>query len=126
MELIRPGQMPVLSNPGVRSTQLLNPANSASQRITLTRVVVEPGVENERHSHDTSEQVWVALKGRGTLLLKDGGSQPFVQGEVARFADGDVHGLLNDSGEPFEYLSVTSPPIDFSSVYESGAYESEA
>ena len=118
MELIRPGQMPVLSNPGVRSTQFLNPANSASERITLTRVVVEPGAEQARHAHDTSEQIWIALKGRATLLLKEGGSQLFVEGEVARFADGDVHGVVNDSGEPFEYLSATSPPIDFGYAYK--------
>ena len=121
MELIRPGDMQVLSNPGVTSTQLLNPANSASERITLTRVVVEPGAEQARHAHGAAEQVWLALKGKGTLLLRDGGTQEFAAGEVARFADGDVHGLLNDSSEPFKYLSVTSPPIDFGYAYKERA-----
>ncbi len=121
MELIRPGNMQVLSNPGVQSTQLLNPANSASPRLTLTRVVVEPGAENVRHVHETSEQVWVALKGRGVLLLADGGVQPFEAGEVARFAEGEVHGFRNDSSEPFEYISATSPPIDFGPAYKSSA-----
>lgn len=123
MELIRPGQMQVLSNLGVQSTQLLNPAISASQCLTLTRVVVEPGAVQGPHAHDGSEQVWVALKGRGSLLLKDGGTQPFAAGEVTRIAEGQVRGILNDSGEPFEYLSVTPPPIDFSSVCKSGAYK---
>ena len=123
MELIRPGDMQILANPGVQSTQLLNPVNSDSGRITLTRVVMEPGAEQPRHSHDSSEQVWVALKGRGTLLLKDGGAQPFQEGEVARFAEGELHGFRNDSGQPFEYISVTSPPIDFAYAYESAAYE---
>ena len=121
MELIRPGEMQVLSNPGVESRQLLNPANSASERLTMTRVVIEPGAEQGRHAHDGSEQVWVALSGRGTLLLKDGGTQDFAAGVVARFEAGDVHGLRNDSDAPFEYLSVTSPPIDFGYAYKDRA-----
>ena len=37
-----------------------------------------------------------------------------------RFADGDVHGLTNSGEQPFVYLSVTSPPIDFSYAYAKG------
>ena len=117
MQLIKPSEMETLANPGVVSRQVLNPDNCASARVTITRVTVAPGAEQPRHAHQSSEQVWVALRGEGKLLLKDGGTQPFREGEVARFEDGDVHGFLNDSGEPFEYVSVTAPPIDFADAY---------
>jgi len=53
------------------------------------------------------------------LLLSDGGEQPFSAGELVRFADGDIHGFQNTSAVPFEYISVTSPPINFNYAYAS-------
>ena len=117
MEIIRRDQVPVLTLPGVASHQLLFPENSASTRVTLTRVVVDPGAVNARHQHATSEQVWVALHGAGVLLLADDATAPFSAGDIARFADGDVHGFQNTGTVPFEYLAVTSPPINFRGAY---------
>lgn len=118
MELIKKESVKILSNPGVKSAQLLNPENSKSERITITRVTVESGAEQGRHKHDTSEQIWIALKGKGKLLLADGKEADFCEGDTVRFADGDVHGLRNDSTDAFEYISVTSPPINFSYAYK--------
>jgi quercetin dioxygenase-like cupin family protein len=117
MEIIRRDQIPVLALPGIASHQLLFPENSASTRVTITRVVVDPGAVNARHQHATSEQVWVALRGAGTLLLANDATAPFSAGDVARFADGDVHGLQNTGTVPFEYLAVTAPPINFRGAY---------
>ena len=117
MEIIRRDQVPVLALPGIASRQLLFPENSASTRITITMVVVDPGAVNARHQHATSEQVWVALRGAGILLLANDGTAPFSAGDVARFADGDVHGFQNTGTVPFEYLAVTSPPINFGGAY---------
>src|SRR5256885_17081237 len=58
-----------LSNTGVVSEQLLSPHNSASARVTITRVTVEVGASQPRHAHDNSEQIWVALHGTGLLKL---------------------------------------------------------
>jgi quercetin dioxygenase-like cupin family protein len=41
----------------------------------------------------------------------------FTAGEVVRFADGDIHGFKNTETEPFVYLSVTAPAIDFRYAY---------
>ncbi|MBK1613628.1 cupin [Rubrivivax gelatinosus] len=117
MELLSSDHFIRLANPGVESWQLLSPHNSASTRLTITRVVLSPGAEQPRHAHAASEQVWVAVAGQGTLLLADGALAGFAAGQVARFADGEVHGLRNTGAEPFVYLSVTSPPLDFSSAY---------
>lgn len=118
MEFIKADSIKELSNPGVVSRQLLNPDNSESKRITITEVHLEPGAVQGRHTHETSEQIWYATKGIGKLLLAGGNEKPFVAGDVVRFADGDVHGLLNDSDEEFVYVSVTSPPINFNYAYK--------
>ena len=118
MEYIEKDAMPVFSNPGVISRQILSPANSESRRITITVVHLEPGACQPRHTHASSEQIWYALVGSGTLLLADGAKRRFTSGDAVRFADGDVHGLVNDGNTEFVYLSVTSPPIDFGYAYE--------
>jgi len=118
MELIRANSITNMSNPGVVSRQLLNPDNSKSTRVTITEVHLEPGAIQPRHTHEHSEQIWYATKGCGKLLLADNAETAFSEGDLVRFADGDVHGLKNDSESEFVYISVTSPPLHFGYAYE--------
>ncbi len=118
MEFIPSSAIKAMSNTGVVSRQLLNPDNSASERVTITEVHLEVGACQPRHTHAASEQIWYATKGKGTLLLADEATKAFCAGDVVRFADGDVHGLLNDGTEEFVYISVTSPPIHFGYAYQ--------
>jgi len=89
--------------------------------VTITKVQVKPNGTQPRHKHDSSEQIWVAVKGSGLLLLADDNTKEFNEGDVVRFADGDIHGLLNNTEEIFEYISVTSPPINFRYAYKAEA-----
>lgn len=117
MELLRGADFRRFGADGIVSIQLVSPHNSQSERVTITRVTVEPGAVQPRHSHEAAEQIWVAEKGSGVLLLAEGEEREFVAGAVARFCEGDIHGLRNAGPEPFVYTSVTSPPMDFSSAY---------
>ncbi len=117
MEFIKSSDIKELANTGVVSRQLLNPENSESKRVTITEVHLEPGASQLRHTHDASEQTWYALKGSGKLLLADDKTKDFSAGDVVRFADKDIHGLLNDGDNEFVYISVTAPPINFGYAY---------
>lgn len=117
MEHINKEEIVELSNPGVVSRQLINPENSSSERVTITEVHLEVGASQPRHIHDTSEQIWYAIKGSGKLLLADNKEMEFKAGDVVRFADKDVHGLFNDGDTEFVYVSVTAPPINFGYAY---------
>jgi len=119
MDFIRRDEIGEYANPGVTSRQLLHPGNAPSARVTITRVTLEPGAVNSRHSHSGSEQTWIALEGSGEILLANDASTPFTEGDVARFAPGDVHGLRNTGAVPFVYIAVTSPPLDFRGAYQS-------
>jgi quercetin dioxygenase-like cupin family protein len=77
MEFLAPDTFKRLSNPGVESVQILSPHNSTSSRVTITSVTVAPGAEQPRHYHEASEQIWIAVKGNGTLLLKDMSTRSF-------------------------------------------------
>ena len=118
MEFINRENIKEFSNPGVVSRQLINPDNSKSERVTITEVHLEVGASQPRHKHDTSEQIWYAVQGKGKLLLADDKEMIFTAGDVVRFADKDIHGLLNDGDAEFVYISVTSPPIDFGYAYK--------
>ena len=118
MEIFEKKDITSLSNPGVVSKQLIWPTSSPDAKATITEVHLEPGAVQPRHTHKHSEQSWYALVGEGTLLLADGAERSFGAGDVARFAEGDVHGLRNGDSE-FVYLSVTTPPIDFGKAYQS-------
>jgi quercetin dioxygenase-like cupin family protein len=117
VELIRAGEATVLSNSGVTSHQLLFPENSRSERVTVTRVTVAPGARNPPHRHPSSEQIWIALRGEGQLILDNGSVVPFHAGDLVRFEDNDLHGFENTGKGEFEYLSVTSPPVNFRGAY---------
>lgn len=118
MEFIRKDSISELSNPGVTSRQLINPENSISERVTITEVHLEVGASQPRHKHDTSEQIWYAVQGKGKVLLADEEEIDFTAGDVVRFADNDIHGLLNDGTTEFIYISVTSPPLNFQKAYK--------
>ena len=118
IEFIKKEEIKILSNPNCDSHQLLFPENSSSERVTVTKVQVKPNGTQLRHKHDSSEQIWIANKGTGMLLLADDEVREFTEGDVVRFADGDIHGILNDTDEIFEYISVTSPPINFRYAYK--------
>ena len=117
MEFIKCENIKELSNPGVVSRQLINPENSKSERVTITEVHLEVGAIQPRHKHDTSEQIWYAIQGTGKLLLSEEKELPFTAGDVVRFADDEIHGLLNDGDTEFVYISVTSPSINFGYAY---------
>lgn len=118
MDCIKKDSIKSLLNEGCESRQLLNDENSESRRVTITEVHLKPGYSQPRHVHDTSEQIWYALKGSGLLLLADNNEKSFNAGDVVRFADGEVHRLLNNSEEEFVYISVTTPPINFRYAYK--------
>jgi len=118
MEFIKAEEIKDMENPGVISRQILNPDNSESTRITITEVHVDAGAIQPRHIHNTSEQIWYAIEGESVLLLANDEEKPFAAGDVARFADGDIHGLRNDAENNFVYISITAPPIHFGYAYK--------
>lgn len=118
MEFINSKNITELYNTGVASRQLLNLDNSSSENVTITEVHLQPNAEQPRHKHENSEQIWYCTKGQGKLLLADGKEKDFNVGDVVRFEKNEIHGLHNNSANELVYISVTSPPINFSYAYK--------
>ena len=111
----------VLVKPGIQSRQLVWPNNSPESQATITHVTMEPGSVSERHAHKGSEQIWIVERGEGILLLGDEQTEVLRAGDIVRTPAGETHGVANKGKEPFVYLSVTTPPQDFSFAYNATA-----
>ena len=117
VQRLSPEDFGMLSNPGITSVQVMWPANAPEAQVTITRVTMEPGAISRRHTHPHSEQTWIVERGAATLLLADHQKQPIAAGEVIRTPAGEIHGVVNTGAEPFVYMSVTTPPQDFTPAY---------
>jgi quercetin dioxygenase-like cupin family protein len=111
----------VLRNPGKDSTQILWPENAPESQVTITRVVMQPGAVSERHKHARSEQIWMVEKGTGTLLLGEGKTREIKTGDLVITPLGETHGVTNTGTEALVYVSVTTPPENFTGFYSDRA-----
>src|SRR5574344_266047 len=117
VEFIAQKDIQVLAKPDLMSRQLISPLNSKHARVTITEVHMQLGACQERHVHVSSEQIWYALRGTAALLLANNEERPFAAGDVVRFGENTVHGVKNTGTDEFVYLSVTTPPQDFTPAY---------
>ena len=123
MEFIKKDSIISLSNPGVISEQIISPKNSASEKVTITKVHLMPGASQPRHTHEHSEQIWYAIKGKGKLLLCDDKTQDFSEGDAVK-----VVTLINGEktvycGDVDEYSVEHSADKDGNIVLAPGTYD---
>lgn len=118
IQRLTPNDFTTLENPGVLSQQIIWPKNAPEAKVTMTRVTMEPGATTPRHSHPKSEQTWIIERGTATLLLANDRTAEIKAGDVVRTPAGEVHGITNTGGEPFVYLTATTPPIDLTASYQ--------
>lgn len=113
IQIVRLENAVVLRNPGKDSVQLLRPENAPDATSAVTRVTMLPGTISRRHIHPRSEQIWWVERGEATLLSDDG-TTTIRAGDLVRTPPREARGVKNESADPFVYLSVTTPPGDFS------------
>lgn len=81
---------------------------AGSVAVGLRREVIAPGKQSSpRHAHMTEEEIFVVLRGRGTLL-RGSDRVPVRAGDVAAFPAGTgvAHAFVADAGEELEFLSI--------------------
>jgi mannose-6-phosphate isomerase-like protein (cupin superfamily) len=88
-------------------------------RMTVTWVEGAPGSRQPLHAHAGSEQVYVIVRGRGTMIV-DEERRVVAEGALVRIPPGATHAIENGFDEPLAYVSATVPP--FAAVVEGGAW----
>ncbi len=109
---------PVRTRHGLRSTILLQAGDTRDAALAVTWVDVQPGAEQEPHSHDP-QQVYVIVAGAGRMRVAD---------EVRDISAGDLvfvpsrapHGIVNTTAETLTYISSATPTFSITDLYDTG------
>lgn len=90
-----------------------------SRNMSVTWLEIPAGIDQELHSNEESEQVYVITVGSGTMTVA-GDTQEVSTGDLVAVPPATDHSIANSSGdESLCCVSVQSPPITVSEVYGS-------
>jgi len=95
---------------------LMDAGELGSRHMTVTWVDVPAGVSQELHSHEEAEQVYVVVKGTGTLSAA-GDTEQLEPGDLALIPPASDHTLANEGTETLSILSVQSPAVSVDETF---------
>lgn len=106
-------QSPQNHRGGQVSHLLLAPGQFGTENLSVTWVEGEPGSEQNVHSHEGREQVYIIVQGRGAMRVGDE-VQEVGPGTLIYVPPGTGHSIKNIGEERLIYVSSTSPPFEIS------------
>lgn len=87
-----------------------------SRNMSVTWLEVPAGTEQTLHSHEEAEQVYVVVRGAGTMSVA-GDTQPVGEGDLILVPPATDHSVANDGEEALVCVSVQSPPVAVAELY---------
>ncbi len=78
--------------------------------MSVTWLEVPSGAEQTLRSHEEAEQVYVVVRGGGTMSVA-GDTQRIQEGDLILVSPATDHAIANDSESELACLSVQSPPV---------------
>jgi mannose-6-phosphate isomerase-like protein (cupin superfamily) len=100
----------------LRSHILMDAGELGSRNMSVTWLAVPTGAEQELHSHEESEQVYVVTMGKGRMTVA-GDTQGIEPGDLILVPPATDHSIENDGDSELCCISVQSPPVEASEVY---------
>jgi mannose-6-phosphate isomerase-like protein (cupin superfamily) len=101
---------PLNERGGQSSYLLLDRGQFGSGNLSVTWVECPPGSEQPSHLHETSEQVYVIVRGCG--MMRVGAEEREVaEGALVFIPPATPHAIRNASDAGLIYVSATSPPF---------------
>lgn len=100
----------------LRTHVLMDAGELGSRNMSVTWIDVPSGVDQELHSHEESEQVYVISSGSGTMTVA-GDTQEVSAGDLVMVPPATDHSIANDGDTDLCCVSVQSPPVTVSEVY---------
>lgn len=104
----------------LRTNILLDAGELGSRNVSVIWLEVPPGADQELHSHEESEQVYVITRGSGTMTVA-GDTQEVGVGDLIMVPPATDHSVANPGSDDLCCVSVQSPPITVTEVYGSAA-----
>ncbi len=87
-----------------------------SRNLSVCWLEVPPGAEQELHSHEEAEQVYVIVRGTGRMTVA-GDSQELSQGDLVMVPPATDHSIAAGDSSELCCISVQSPPVTLSEVF---------
>ena len=87
---------------------LMDAGELGSRHMTVTWIEVPPDTEQELHSHEEAEQVYVVVRGVAELSAA-GDTESLEPGDLALIPPASDHVIANRGAETLALLSVQSP-----------------
>jgi mannose-6-phosphate isomerase-like protein (cupin superfamily) len=100
----------------VRNRILMDAGELGSRNMSVTWLEVPEGIDQELHSHEEAEQVYVVVSGRGTMTVA-GDTQEIAEGDLVLVPPATDHSITNGNSSDLCCVSVQSPPVTSSEVF---------
>jgi mannose-6-phosphate isomerase-like protein (cupin superfamily) len=87
-----------------------------ARNMSVTWLEIPAGAEQALRSHEEAEQVYVVVRGSGTMSVA-GDTQRVEEGDLILVSPATDHAIANDGGEELACVSVQSPPVAVAELY---------
>ncbi len=95
---------------------LMDAGELGSRHMTVTWIEVPSGVSQELHSHEEAEQVYVVVRGIGTLSAA-GDTEELEPGDLALIPPASDHSIANQGEEMLALVSAQSPAVSVEETF---------
>jgi mannose-6-phosphate isomerase-like protein (cupin superfamily) len=89
--------------------QIVSPANSRAEKLSIAEIVVPPGVEIRAHRHHVIEETYFVTAGEGVMIL-NGLAQTVRAGEAIVIRPGEIHAIHNKTAVDLRLIVTCVPP----------------
>ena len=100
----------------LKSHLLMDAGDLGSRNSSVHWLEVPPGSSEELRSHEDSEQVYVVVKGAGTMTAT-GDTQDLAEGDLVLIPPATDHAVANDGESELALVSVQSPAVSADELY---------
>jgi mannose-6-phosphate isomerase-like protein (cupin superfamily) len=100
----------------LRNRILMDAGELGSRNMSVTWLEVPAGIEQELHSHEEAEQVYIVASGRGSMTVA-GDTQEIAEGDLILVPPATDHSIANGNSSALCCVSVQSPPVSSSEVF---------
>ena len=100
----------------LRSHVLMDAGELGSRNMSVTWLEVPAGAKQTLRSHEEAEQVYVVVRGGGSMSVA-GDTQQVVEGDLILVPPATDHSIANDGDRELACVSVQSPPVAVAELY---------
>src|SRR3954447_22106354 len=100
----------------LRSHVLMDAGELGARNVSVTWLEVPAGAEQTLRSHEEAEQVYVVVRGAGSMSVA-GDTQRVEEGDLILVPPATDHAIANDGDSELACVSVQSPPVALEELF---------